>query len=303
MTNAASDRSAGRQNPPAIVLAAFGTTETQALGAILNISSRVQAAFPKGEVHLAFTSRIIRRIWAQRAADQDYRLAHPEVPSEVYEVKSPLATLALLAEDGPRPLAVQSLHVTCGAEFRELESVVEQLAGLKTATAARHPFPGLTLGVPALGDGGEKYLARAARGLKSLIEAADQAGAALVLMGHGNERLHQAVYSDLEKRLRVQYNRPDIFIGLVEGNPGLEDLLTDMDRLPESPKTVLLAPLMVVAGDHAKNDLAGDEPDSWASVFRARGLDVHTRLQGLGSDDDWADIYIEHLRKLCPAAQ
>ena len=301
MTSAPSGRAAGQEIKPAIVLAAFGTTEPQALEAIINIKNKVEQAFPDHETRLAFTSRIIRRVWSRRAADESFKKDHPGIPTEIYTVKSPLSTLALLAEDGPRPILVQSLHVTDGAEYRELAEVVAQLAGIKASAPARRPFPDLRLGPPALGDGGERYLTRAARALKDLVRAAEKAGAVLVLMGHGNEHLHQAVYGQLEQILRSEY-RPDIFIGLVEGQPGLEEVLAGLDRLPTPPARALLAPLMVVAGDHAKNDLAGDDDDSWASVFRARGLSVETRLRGLGSDDDWADIYLEHIREALQAA-
>ena len=296
MTSNSPGRSGGQETKPAIVLAAFGTTEPSALEAIINIKTKVEQAFPDHETRLAFTSRIIRRVWNRRATDDSFKKDHPEIPAEIYTVKSPLSTLALLGEDGPRPILVQSLHVTDGAEYRELAEVVSQLAGIKASAPARRPFPDLRLGPPALGDGGERYLTRAARALNGLVRTAEAAGAALVLMGHGNEHLHQAVYGDLERKLRAAY-RPDIFIGLVEGQPGLTEVLAGLDSLPTPPAKALMAPLMVVAGDHAKNDLAGDDDDSWASVFRARGLTVETRLQGLGSTDDWADIYLEHIRE------
>jgi sirohydrochlorin cobaltochelatase len=112
-------------------------------------------------------------------------------------------------------------------------------------------------------------------------------------MGHGNEHLAVASYKQLEQAMQKVYG-PAVALGLVEGEPGFEDALKEVQA--SGLKTVLLAPLMLVAGDHAKNDMAGDEDDSWASQFKAAGFTVKTHLEGLGSNNDWADIYVEHLK-------
>lgn len=291
--------------PPAVVLAAFGTTDEVALEAIIHIRDRVRAAFPDHEIHLAFTSRIVRRVWLRRAASAEYRRAHPEVPADIYHPFSPLSVLAALQEDGPRRVLVQSLHVADGAEYRDLKAVVRQLAGIRALHSSGRPFPALALGPPALGDGGEAQLTRAAEALGPLAAEARARGAALVLMGHGHERLQQTVFGRLKKKLRQRYS-PEIYLGLVEGRPGLDDILGEMARSGKERKTaggampgaVLLAPLMVVAGEHARRDLAGETPDSWASVFAARGWEVRVHLKGLGLDDAWADLYVDHLRAL-----
>lgn len=285
---------------PAIVLAAFGTTDEEALGALTHIKNRVQAAFPDHETLLALTSRFIRRAWRRRAAEAEYRREHPGLPEEIFRPLNPLSALAALQEDGPRRVLVQSLHVTDGAEYRDLASVVEQLAGIAALNPAGPPFPGLALGPPALGDGSEKFLGRAAEALGGLAAEARKREAALVLMGHGNEHFQQTVYGDLERTLRARYG-PDIHLGLVEGGPGLPELVAGL-RAGGPPRAVLLAPLMVVAGDHAKNDLAGEGPESWASVLAGEGYRIELRLQGLGLNDSWADIYVEHLRELSRTA-
>jgi len=278
---------------PAIVLAAFGTTEVGALKSILNVKARIAAAFPGYDVHLAFTSNIIRGIWHKRAGDRNFRQKNPAVPQEIYQVANPLTTLANIQEGGPRLILVQSLHITQGEEFGDLKNIVGQLAGIKTMKASLNPFPWLGLGEPALGDGGADYLAAAAQALAPLAEEAKKKGAVLVLMGHGNENLEVAAYKKFEQAMQKIYG-PEVALGLVEGQPGFEDALKEVERTGQ--KTVLLAPLMLVAGDHAKNDMAGSEDDSWASQFKAKGYTVLTHMEGLGSNNAWADIYVEHLK-------
>ncbi|MDR3039078.1 MAG: sirohydrochlorin cobaltochelatase [Candidatus Adiutrix sp.] len=285
---------------PAIVLAAFGTTEVKALNSILNIKMRVQAAFPGYDVHLAFTSNIIRDIWHKRAADAKFKKANPGVSAEIYGIKNALTTLADIQEGGARLVLVQSLHVTDGEEYEDLVNLVKALEGYKTMKPVLHPFPWIGVGEPALGvdDGRPKYLQRAARALAPYVEAAQKSGRALVLMGHGNEHLAQGVYKKFQAQLRRTYANEQIYIGTVEAPPHAEDLVKAIKKSAAAPESVLLVPMMVVAGDHARNDMAGDEPDSWAGIFKANGFSVQSHLEGLGSNDAWADIYVEHLKAL-----
>jgi len=131
--------------------------------------------------------------------------------------------------------------------------------------------------------------------LAPLAEEARKKNAALVLMGHGNENLEVASYKKLEQALQKTYG-PEAALGLVEGRPGFEDALKEVEL--SGGKAVLLAPLMLVAGDHAKNDMAGGDEGSWASRFKAKGYTVFTHLEGLGSNNAWADIYVAHLKAL-----
>jgi sirohydrochlorin cobaltochelatase len=278
---------------PAIVLAGFGTTEVSALQSILNVKEKTAAAFPGYDIHLAFTSNVIRDIWHKRAADGTFRKKNPGIPEEIYRITNPMTTLADIQEHGSRMILVQSLHTTEGEEYGDLKNIVGQLAGIKTMKFSLHPFPWLGLGEPVLGDGGEAYLKRAAQALAPLAEEAKVKNAALVLMGHGNENLETASYQALEKAMQAMYG-PAAALGLVEGEPGIEDAVKEVEA--SGKKSVLLAPLMLVAGDHAHNDLAGPGPDSWASRFKAKGYAVYTHLEGLGSNDSWAGIYVEHLK-------
>lgn len=126
------------------------------------------------------------------------------------------------------------------------------------------------------------------------MELARKHNAALVYMGHGNEFYSTGIYSETEKEFNIQYPDVKTFIGVVEGYPGLDDL---MEKLKEQKvKKVILKPFMVVAGDHAINDMAGDEPDSWKNVLNKEGIEVIPVIEGLGSNDDFARIFLEHLK-------
>ena len=119
---------------------------------------------------------------------------------------------------------------------------------------------------------------------------AREEGRPLVLMGHGTDHAADGVYARLRSKL------PEgVFLACVEGSHGLAELLPALDALPEKRVTVM--PLMLVAGDHAHNDLAGDGPDSWKSVLAARGFDVRPRLQGLGALAEVRRMYVEKARR------
>ncbi|MDR2442673.1 MAG: sirohydrochlorin cobaltochelatase [Deltaproteobacteria bacterium] len=289
---------------PAIVLAAFGTTEVGALKSILNIRDRVAAAFPDYDVHLAFTSNIIRTIWHERADDKAFKKANPSIPAEIYDIKNALSVLAGIQEDGARLILVQSLHVTDGEEYSDLAGLVTALSKYDTFKPVLKPFPWIGIGEPALGlkDGQPKYIDRVVTALAPLAEQAKASGAALVLMGHGNEHLTQKVYGKLQAALRKAYG-PQIYIGTVESPPHAPEILAAIKGSANAPTKVLAAPMMIVAGDHALNDMAGDEEDSWVSTFKAGGLEVSTHLEGLGSNNSWADIYVEHLKALAPIVE
>ncbi|MDR2456676.1 MAG: sirohydrochlorin cobaltochelatase, partial [Deltaproteobacteria bacterium] len=242
---------------PAIVLAAFGTTEVGALQSILNIRNRVAAAFPGYDIHLAFTSNIIRSIWHERAGDAAFKKANPSIPAEIYNIKNALTVLAGIQEDGARLILVQSLHVTDGEEYSDLAGLVNALSKYETRKPVLKPFPWIGVGEPALGlkDGEPENINRAVVALSGLAATAKDAGAALVIMGHGNEHMNQKVYGKLQAALRKAYG-PQIYIGTVESPPHAEEIAAAI-KTAKGPNKVLLAPLMIVAGDHALNDMAG----------------------------------------------
>lgn len=282
----------------AIVLAAFGTTYPEALRSILNIKSRVEKANPDIPVRLAFTSNIIRTIWQKRQGDTAWRKANPGIPDEILYVKSPLTTIANLSDEGFKDIAVQTLHIFAGEEFADLKSTLSGLASIRTIKTKNMPFTRLTLGRPALGMPGKTFpytndIAAGVSALKEDVNEARKKDAALVYMGHGNEFYSTGIYAEFQREMQKAYGHP-VYVACVEGFPDFDDLLAGLKH--SGKKNILLKPLMVVAGDHASNDMAGDEEDSWKVMLTRAGYSVTTELRGLGSVDGWADLYVDHLK-------
>jgi len=282
----------------AIVLAMFGTTVEPALQGLLNIRDKMSRAYPRTPVRIAFTSNIIRRIWQKRAQDPAYAKNHPGVPAEILHVQGPLATMANLQDQGYDTLVVQPTHIAPAEEFLDLSAYVEGLAGIETIKEKFKPFAKIALGRPALGTFGTRHpyaedVRAFARALAADAALARKAGAALVYMGHGNEFFPSGgSYLEFEARMRQFY--PDVLtvIGCVEGFPSFDDVLARLQQ--EGVKNVVIKPMMIVAGDHAMNDMAGAEPDSWKSRLEKAGFAVTPVRRGLGEQDEIAEIFVRH---------
>ena len=285
----------------AIVLAMFGTTVEPALQGLLNIRAKMMERFPETPVKIAFTSNIIRKKWQKRADDPAYRKAHPEIPEDVLHVKTVLATIADLQNVGYDTIVLQPTHIAMGEEFLDLGTYVESLMHLGTIKKEKYkPFHKVALGRPALGTYGVDHpyaedITVAAQALAADAELAAKEKAALVYMGHGNEHFPSGgAYLELADRMRAMYPEVITLIGNVEGFPALEDVI-DKLKLRGIHK-VLLKPCMVVAGDHAMNDMAGDDPEepSWRMLLEKEGFEVITVKKGLGELDTFADIFVNH---------
>lgn len=282
----------------AIVLAAFGTSYPEALASILNIKTIIEKEHPETPVHLAFTSSIIRSIWQERQDDKAWQKANPGIPAEVLYVKSPLATIANLQNDGYKDISVQSLHIFAGEEFDDLKNVMVGLRSIRNIKTKSTPFKQLRLGRPALGMPGDVYpylddIAMGVKALKGDVEEAKKMDAVLVYMGHGNDFYSTGIYAEFQREMQKAYGHP-VFISCVEGFPNFDDLLASLKLTGK--KNILMKPFMVVAGDHASNDMAGKEDDSWKVMLTKEGYKVKTELRGLGSVDAWAAMYASHLK-------
>jgi sirohydrochlorin cobaltochelatase len=284
----------------AIVITAFGTTYEQTLHSILAIKEDAEKAFPETEVRLAFTSNIIRKIWNKRAGDAEYKKEHPNVPAELYTVKNILGVIGDLQNEGYRNIVVQSTHVANGEEFHDLMSYVRGLQSIRTFKAKFSPFNALALGKPLTGTiEHTEYVETLAKALADDVKAAKEEGRVLVYMGHGNEHMAQGVYYELEIVMNRMYDVP-VAVGLVEGLPDIDVV---MDKLAVyGNKKVLIKPLMIVAGDHANNDMAGDEDDSWKVVLGKAGYDVKPVLEGLGDKPAVRQIFIHHIKEAAAKA-
>jgi sirohydrochlorin cobaltochelatase len=288
-----------QEGKKAIVLAQFGTSYPSALAALTNIQKQVQDAFPGVKVKQAFTSNIIRKIWHERQNDKKFLEENKNIPEEILYVKAPLATIADLQDEGYTTIIVQSTHVFEGEEYLDLKSCVDGLDSIATIKTRHKPFKKIVLGRPLLGKKGEEYpyhkdLEVAAKAVKADVELARKNKAALVYMGHGNEYLSTGAYIEFQETLRRMYPETPVYIGVVEGFPSPHYVVSGLIR--DRIRKVVLKPFMIVAGDHATNDMAGDEDDSWKTIFKSKGIEVITVIQGLGENPEAGNILIQHIK-------
>ena len=248
----------------ALLAVSFGTSVPAAEAAIANIEAALAAAFPEREVRRAFTSRIICR-----------KLAREGRP-----VSSPEEALEALAAAGVRDVLIQPTHLTPGDEYDKLCRIAEPY---------RDRFAAFRVARPLIA-GPEDLLAVAEA---VLAHYPLPAGEALVLMGHGSEHIANMIYPALQTAFRAK-GADNVFVGTVEGWPELDDCLAALRA--GTWKRVTLAPLMLVAGDHAMNDMAGDEPDSWKNRLTAAGCDVRCCLEGVGMWDEVCALACAHAR-------
>ena len=121
-----------------------------------------------------------------------------------------------------------------------------------------------------------------------------QAGRALVLMGHGTGHIANMIYPALQTAFRLA-GAEEVYVGTVEGWPGIDDVAEQLRK--SGCREIDLAPFMLVAGDHAVNDMAGDDPESWKSILTGKGFEVRCVLEGIGSWDEIHEIYSRHLHE------
>lgn len=245
-----------------ILLAAFGTSEPEALIAYEKIEKQVKAAFPQAEVRYVYTSSIIRK----KLAKQGKIILSPEEGLERGH------------KDGFKKVTLQTLHVIPGIEYEDL---------IKETVNYRKLYEAFYVGNPLMGSYED-----ATRVADILLKhyAPKEKDTALVLMGHGTSHVNTLFYVALNSML--QDKNPQIFLGTVEGFPNLEETKAKVKAF----KKITLAPFMIVAGDHARNDMGGSEEDSWKSQFEKMGMKATTVFQGLGEFEEISQIFIDHIK-------
>jgi sirohydrochlorin cobaltochelatase len=217
-------------------------------------------------VRWAFTSHIIRKKLAQKGRHLD----------------SPEVALAKMQDGGFTHVAVQSLHTIGGAEYHDLRRTVG-------AFKIMGGFQRIILGYPLLAT--QEDMQRTVGAILKTIPKDRQKGDAVVLMGHGTHHPSNAFYAAL--MFQLQLEDPNIFVGTVEGYPEV-DVIKEM-LLKKKIKKAYLMPFMSVAGDHAKNDMAGDEEDSWKSILTKAGIQCVPILKGTAEYDSFVDIWVSHI--------
>lgn len=253
----------------AILLAAFGTTVPEAQKAFDQVEAQVKRAFPGVEVRWAYTSSIVRA----KVAKQGKVLLSPE------------SALAKLMEDGFTHVAVLSLQTIPGVEFHELNQnarLFGQMAG---------GFEKVLVAPPLLSS--HEDMERVAKAMLKSLPASRKADDAVVLMGHGTEKHpSDAIYLALYHTL--QELDSNVHVATVDGYPALENILPKLKGIKR--KKIYLVPFMAVAGDHARNDMAGDKPDSWKSVLTKKGFTCEAVMKGTAENPEIEDVWIDHLR-------
>ncbi|MDD4273211.1 MAG: sirohydrochlorin cobaltochelatase [Desulfobacter postgatei] len=259
-----------REMKKGILLVAFGTSEASAKVSFQHIEAKVKKAFPGVDVRWAYTSHIIRH----------------KLVGQGEIILSPAQALAKMMDEGYTHVAVQSLHTIPGEEYHELVMTVN---GFKAMPGG---FDRLILGFPMLG--AQDTVAKAVDAIFATLPKARKANDAVVLMGHGTHHPGNIYYSAMNWQL--QQKDPNIIMGTVEGYPELGDVIAWLKE--RKTGKVWLMPFMSVAGDHAKNDMAGDEEDSWKSRLTKAGFSCQTVLKGTAEYDEFTDIWVEQLAKV-----
>ena len=180
-------------------------------------------------------------------------------------------------------VAGQSLHTIAGEEFLDLRRSVG-------AFEAMGAFEQVMLGYPLLGS--QQDMQRTVEAILGIIPRQRKKNEAVVMMGHGSRHPSNASYAAL--MFQVQRRDPNVFIGCVEGYPEIDEVLSMLKE--KKIRKAYLMPFMSVAGDHAKNDLAGDEPDSWISILTTAGIACEAILKGVAEYDSFVDIWVDHIR-------
>ncbi|MDO4270182.1 MAG: sirohydrochlorin cobaltochelatase [Eubacteriales bacterium] len=254
----------------ALVAVSFGTTYPAARRAIEALERTLRDAFPEYDFYRAFTSDMVRRKIARE---------------EGTIVPNPAELLGRLADAGYGEVRCQSLHVIPGLEY---EKLLAQLGPYRTR------FDELAVGKPLLWETGD-YLRLTRALLETMPRLADDE--AYVFMGHGTEHPANAAYALTENAFRYA-GAERVYVATVEGFPHLDYILARLHG--REVAHVHLAPLMIVAGDHAQCDLAGAGEDSWKSRLEAEGYTVETHLTGLGENPAVGALFAGHCRAAEP---
>ena len=274
-----------------LLVVSFGTSynasRVEDIGAI---EKALQKALPEMSVRRAFTSQIIINHVQGRDGERIDNVAQ---------------ALDRAVSNGVKRLVIQPTLLMHGAEYDELCETVAAYADKFESVAVAEPLLGKVGSDASAVNEDKQTVAKAVvadavadAGYGSLEEAAGE-GVAFVLMGHGTSHTAKVSYSQMQEQMKnLKYE--NVFIGTVEGEPEETACENVIEAVKAAGyKKVVLRPLMVVAGDHAHNDMAGEDEDSWVNLFRAAGAfdQVECQIAGLGSIPAIQDLYIEHAKE------
>lgn len=211
----------------------------------------------------AFPDREVRRAFTSRIIARKMKKRGEFVENEV-------EMLEHLKEDGFDEIALVTTHVIPGFEYEKLRSAAEGMAVSEPLVSCEED---------------EQWMA-------DLLERiAAEEGRTLLVMGHGTEHVADEIYMRIQEKLSS-----NVYVACAEGEHTLDSILPKLETMPN--KEVVLMPMMIVAGDHAQNDLAGEDEDSWKSILTSKGFDVRVRMQGLGALESVQQRFVEKTRKI-----
>mgnify|MGYP002544306220 CR=1 FL=1 len=269
-----------------LLVVSFGTSYNDSrVNDIKSIEDALQEAYPDWSVRRAFTAQIIINHIQARDGEK---------------IDNMTQALERAVANGVKNLVVQPTHLMHGAEYDEMCAAIDDYRDIFDAVSIAEPLLGEVGSDATVINADKEAVAKditaaavEASGFDSL-EAAKEAGAAFVLLGHGTAHIARVSYSQMSTQMQ-QLGYENVFIGTVEGEPeetACESVIEEVRAAGYT--TVILRPLMVVAGDHANNDMAGSDDDSWKPMFEDAGFTVDCQIAGLGGIADIQALYIAH---------
>ena len=256
----------------AILVVSFGTSHMDALkNSIEKIENKIKEEFKEYDVYRAFTAHMIIKKIKNR---------------DGINIPTPEEALEELREKGYEEVLVQPLHIIPGEEFDYIKGIVK---------IHKDDFKSIKIGRPIFYyqgmEGLPKDYSLFIESIKEVLENEES----VVLFGHGTAHYGNAVYGMLQTVL-VDEEYDNVFVATVEGYPSIESCIKRMKK--KNIKKTKLVPLLLVAGDHAKNDMASDEDDSLKSMLEREGIEVRLHMHGLGEFDKFGYLYINRIHDL-----
>ena len=257
-----------QQTDKAILVVSFGTSyEASRKATIEKIEQDIRNAFQDHRIYRAWTSKFIISILKKR---------------DNYTVPTVKEALEQMITDGIREVVVQPTHILDGIENNIMKEEV---------LSYKESFDKIAFGTPLLADSKDESQAINA----VTTEFSDlKETEALVFMGHGTTHQVNTVYAGLDQKFKESAHA-NVFIGTVEVDPTIHDLVKEVTSF--QPSKIYVTPFMIVAVDHAQNDMAGDSPDSWVCQFENAGFEVCPIIKGLGEYPGIRRMYVEHAQK------
>ncbi len=258
-----------------LLVLSFGTSFNDSRRLTIGaIEDSLEKAFPDYSVRRGFTANIVIDHVNRR---------------DGFLIDDVDAAMNRAVDNGVKALVVQPTHLMNGLEYNDL---IEQVGSYSDA------FDKVAFGAPLLTS--DDDFKRVEQAIVDWTADYDDGKTAIVFMGHGTEAESNAVYQKMQDLLTAD-GHTNYFVGTVEASPSVDDVLAAVQK--GEYERVVLEPLMVVAGDHAHNDMTGDEEDSWKTIFEGAGYEVECLLRGLGENEAIREIYAEHAQAAIDSLQ